>query len=35
MTPGLEAAVSNEYMASRQVRAFAWEALVIKEHKHE
>lgn len=31
MAPGLEAAVSDEYMASHWVATFAWEALALKE----
>lgn len=31
MAPGLEAAVSDEYMASHWVATFAWEALVLRE----
>lgn len=32
MAPGLEAAVSDEYMASHWVATFAWEALVLRNH---
>ena len=31
MAPGLEAAVSDEYLASHWVATFAWEALVLRE----
>ena len=32
MGPGLEAAVSEEYMASHWVATFAWESLVLRNH---
>jgi hypothetical protein len=32
MTPGLEAAVSDEYMSSHWVATFAWEALTVQNH---
>ncbi|GAA1947895.1 DUF2891 domain-containing protein [Brevibacterium antiquum] len=32
MAPGLEAAVSDEYMASHWVATFAWESLVLRNH---